>query len=120
MCACVCVCVCVRVRVRVRARVSVIKPLQAELLYHRIHTFQPLLKVNNLLLSFIPAVRSQKLQVNEVQTAQLILLSYGHAAFCADWTPSLRRPPSTQKRGAQRLSSVEHLLPSVPDNTGRL
>ena len=25
-----------------------------------------------------------------------------------------------QKRGAQHLSSVEHLLPSVPDNTGRL
>ena len=36
------------------------------------------------------------------------------------YTPSLRRPPSMQKRGAQHLSSVEHLLPSVPDNTGRL
>lgn len=34
--------------------------------------------------------------------------------------PSLRRPPSTQKHGAWRLFLVEHLLPSVPDNTGLL
>ena len=106
--------------VKVHLLWTVFKPLQTELLNHGIHTFQQLLRVNNLLLSYLQFALN-KLQVGwgGGQAAQLILLSYGHAVLCANWMPNLRRPPSMQKRGAQHLSSVEHLLPSVPDNTGR-
>ena len=59
---------------------TVFKLLQTELLNHRIHTFQPLLKVTNFLLSYLKFVL-KKLQVGGGQAAQLILLSYGHTVF---------------------------------------